>query len=326
MSVKRKKESTSVTRKSAGRRKRSSGGRSFYDVMVNLVLPLMLIVIMLGAIGALAFIGYKGATKSDFFKVRSIVVTGNSKIDAKDVREVVEAKTADGLWSADLGAIKRAILDRFRYTKDAAVSRQLPDTVTVSIIERIPQAVIRMGDDDYWVDDDGVVLASVEKNDDLTGWFVMLGWDSAADDKPQTAQSERAKRENKDRVKLYARIREEANNLSVIDRLKWIDASNLQSVSAYLFDGGRVEAILGKDNFGARLSAATELTATEDRSITVDMTISPPVKSPRSATSKAGKPSPPKTDSERKSDSAKPAKPDASKEKTKKPDSSKKKN
>lgn len=326
MSVKRKKESTSVTRKSVGRKKRASGGRSVSEVLVNLVLPLMLIVIMLGAIGGLAFIGYRGATKSEFFKVRNVVVKGNYKIDAKEVKGVIEANTAGGLWSADLVAIRKALLDKFRYSKDIAVSRQLPDTVTVSIIERVPQAVIRMGDDDYWVDEEGVVLASVEKGDDLTGWFVMLGWDSAADDKSQGVQSDRAKRENKDRVKLYTRIREEANTVRVIDRLKWIDASNAGNVRAYLFDGGRVEVLLGKDSFGARLSAATELTATEEQPITVDMTLDPPVKTPRAAAPKTPRQETPKSDAEKKSESSKSAKEDSSKDKNKKSEPSKKKN
>lgn len=279
MSVKRKRQSSTASYKSAARKKRSAGRKPISEVLLNLVLPLMLIVVILGALGFLGYIGYKGVSKSEFFRLNHVEANGISKIQYDEVKGVVEANAQKGLWAASLEDIQVAILTKFAYTKTVAVSRQFPDTITVSIVERVPEAIVQIGDSYVWVDDQAVELGPVRE--DRTGWFPMTGWDTTAKGSPGY---DRAERENKERVKLYRKAKEEWSTLDLISRLSSIDISNLNELKVYVEKGGRVEVNLGKDDFGVRLKdALTSISGTDKSLATVDMRVSPPVSVERSS-------------------------------------------
>lgn len=318
MSVKRKRQPSKLSHKSASRKKRSSGGKQISEVLFNLVLPLMLIVIMLGAIGFLAYTGFRGAAKSEFFKIASVEIKGTDRIDKAEVEGVVKANIPNGLWSANLEQVRSVILQKFAYTKTVAVSRQLPDTVTVTIVERVPQAIIRKEGSDSWVDDEGVVLGPVLQSDDRTGWLVMTGWDASDTDK--------SRRENKERVKAYKKLREESSNFNVISRVKEIDASNVNEIRAFIDQEGTVEINLGKDDFGTRLETAITFVSGSNTPFGyVDARVSPPVatgRTPGSAKPKKSEEENPAAEKKADADkSSKKQKPD-----DKKADSQKKKN
>ena len=57
----------------------------------------------------------------------------------------------------DLAAL-RADLLHLSWVKDARVSRQLPDTLVIDIVERKPHAVLRAGDHLVLIDETGAVL------------------------------------------------------------------------------------------------------------------------------------------------------------------------
>jgi len=63
--------------------------------------------------------------------------------------------------SADLAALRADLLD-LSWVSDARVSRQLPDTLVVDIVERQPHAVLRQPDRLVLIDDeDGIRAATV---------------------------------------------------------------------------------------------------------------------------------------------------------------------
>lgn len=282
MSVKRKRQSTSVSHKSVGRKKRQSSGKKVSDVLFNLVLPLGLIVLMLGVLGSLAYVGYMGAARSDFFKLGSVVVYGTDRIDKAEVEGVVKANVPNGLWVANLEQVRNVLLGKFPYAKSAAVSRQLPDTVTVTIVERVPKAIVRKDGGDSWVDDEGVVLGPVLQSDDRTGWLVMTGWDSS--------DADRSKRENKERVKAYIRLKEESSNFNVVSRVTEVDASNLSEIKAFIDQEGQVEINLGKEDFGKRLETAITAVSGSSSAIGyVDARVSPAVATARGPGQKASR-------------------------------------
>src|SRR2546423_982784 len=107
-------------------------------------LPLLISGLLLAALGVLGFSFYTTATGSDFFHIRSIEVRGNDHTSAEDVRRLVAADVEkSGVWNADLATL-RAKVEKFPYVKSASVSRVLPVSIRIDIIERAPAAVVHL--------------------------------------------------------------------------------------------------------------------------------------------------------------------------------------
>ena len=76
------------------------------------------------------------------FEVRRVDVRGVRNMDELKVYERVLAERKRAMPLVDLGGL-RADLMALSWVKDARVSRQLPDTLVVDIVERRPHAVLR---------------------------------------------------------------------------------------------------------------------------------------------------------------------------------------
>ena len=100
------------------------------------MLPLAISGVMLAALGLVVAFGYRTATASEFFKLRTVDVRGNERTSADEIRKVVLGSAAQtGVWNADLGDIRTKI-EKFPFVKSAAVSMQLPAGIRVNVVER----------------------------------------------------------------------------------------------------------------------------------------------------------------------------------------------
>jgi cell division protein FtsQ len=232
------------TAKPAGRRAQSGGN------FANFFVPLFLIFCILFCLGFLGFMGYRTVTASEFFDVKKIDVRGTIYAPKNDIEKIVAANTErSGVWNADLKEIKDRV-ERLDFVKSAAVSRVLPDGVRVTVIERVPKAVVRLSGGDFWADEEGVIIAQVGKSESLPP-FVMRGWDEAKTDK--------AVKDNQARVKLYQKMLEEWKTFELDKRVKVVDMTDLTEPRATVEDSGEtVEIILAKDNFGKKLQSGLE--------------------------------------------------------------------
>ena len=194
--------------------------------------------------------GYRTVTASEFFDVKKIDVRGAAHASKSDIEKIVAANTErSGVWNADLKEIKDRV-ERLDFVKSAAVSRVLPDGVRVNLIERVPKAGVRLPGGDFWADEEGVIIAPVNKTA-LLPPFVMRGWDESKTDK--------AVRENQTRVRLYQKMLEEWKTFELDKRVKIVDMTNLTEPKATVEDSGEaVEIILAKDNFGKKLQFGLE--------------------------------------------------------------------
>lgn len=194
--------------------------------------------------------GYRTVTASEFFDVKKIDVRGVSFASKSDIEKIVAANTErSGVWNADLKEIKEKV-EKLDFVKSAAVSRVLPDGVRVQLIERVPKAVVRLSGGDFWADEEGVIIAQVNKSQVLPP-FVMRGWDESKSDK--------AIKENQMRVKMFQKMLEEWKTFELDKRVKSVDMTNLTEPKATVEDSGEaVEIVLAKDNFGKKLQAGLE--------------------------------------------------------------------
>src|SRR5690606_25068562 len=78
------------------------------------------------------------------------------------------------------------------------------------------------------------------------------GWDEN--------KSERATRENQERVRIALKIQEEAKAIGLENRIAMLNLTSLQEAEVLVEDSGeKIPVFLGKEDFGVRLQKALEV-------------------------------------------------------------------
>lgn len=216
----------------------------------NFLVPLIFSVGILFCLGFLSLIGYRTATASSFFDVKTIDIRGVTRASKDDIERIVHQQTQkSGVWNAGLADIKIDV-EKLMFVKSAVVSRVLPDGLRVSVNERIPRVAIRMKAGDFWADEDSVLLGSI-KEDETRPPFVLRGWDESKSDK--------AAKDNQERVKIYLKMLSEWQDFDLAKRVSEVNLTNLQDPQIVVPDSGSQMTIsLGRENFGKRLRGALE--------------------------------------------------------------------
>ncbi len=95
------------------------------------------------------------------FRVRSVDVTGVRRMDSKPVYAIATDQQSMAMPLVDVAAIRARLL-HYGWVKDARVSRRLPDTLVIDIVEREPAALWQDGQKFSLIDAEGVVLDRVQ--------------------------------------------------------------------------------------------------------------------------------------------------------------------
>ena len=94
------------------------------------------------------------------YEVRRVKVSGVERMNEQAVYERVLAEHDRPMPLVDLAEIRRRLLD-LPWVEDARVSRQLPDTLKIDIVERVPHAVLRRPDRLMLIDPKGNELEPI---------------------------------------------------------------------------------------------------------------------------------------------------------------------
>jgi len=105
----------------------------------------------------LAGVGLSSAVRAQMFSINHIVVRGNSRLSTGEVQAIVDGLRGVSLLSANLETYRAKLLDS-PWVADATLRRVLPSTIDLRIVERVPMAVGRLGDQLYLVDPSGVII------------------------------------------------------------------------------------------------------------------------------------------------------------------------
>jgi cell division protein FtsQ len=97
------------------------------------------------------------------FRVDQIEVTGLKRMDRMSVYAVAleDKQQETSMLSVDLDAIRQKLL-RYGWIADAHVSRRLPDTLLIDVVERTPAAIWQDNGQLTLIDANGVLLEPVE--------------------------------------------------------------------------------------------------------------------------------------------------------------------
>jgi len=94
------------------------------------------------------------------FTLRRVEITGAQRVSRLDIYNVAFDQESMAMPLVDLAATRARLL-RFGWIRDAQVSRRLPDTLVVHVIERQPAAIWQNNRLLFLIDSEGVVLEPV---------------------------------------------------------------------------------------------------------------------------------------------------------------------
>ena len=247
MAKKIRKQGTRVkhTPRKAGSAK-GAASSSIFDHLGGGIVPIVLSALILACLAVVFLLTYETIAASNFFRLRNVMVSGTDRASADDIEKIVVANAEKpGVWNADLHAIKQKI-ENVTFVKTAAVSRRLPSGLNVTVTERVPVAIVRLSGGDFLADGEGVILAPA-KADEKRIPFAMLGWSEE--------KSEKAAKENSERLKMYQKMLTEWKDYDLAKRVQQVDISDIREPKATLEDSGMpVTIMLSRDNFGKQLA------------------------------------------------------------------------
>ena len=124
--------------------------------------------VILGAVTF--FVGYRAIVfldQASLLRVRYINVRDNGRLSTAEVIALVDGLKGHHILTLDLTEWRRRLLQS-SWIEDATVRRILPSTVEVTIVERRPLGISRIGDRLYLVDPTGVVIDESASIADMT--------------------------------------------------------------------------------------------------------------------------------------------------------------
>lgn len=134
--------------------------RVFLAVILGGAVVLAWIVASFAGVPAMAQAQLATLASSAGFEVRRVDVRGVKNLNELKVYERVLAEKDQAMPLVDIHALRDELL-QLSWVEDARVSRQLPDTLVVDIVERTPRAVLRKADKLVLIDATGHELETV---------------------------------------------------------------------------------------------------------------------------------------------------------------------
>jgi cell division protein FtsQ len=119
-----------------------SGPRLMHRLLLAVKLGGLLTLLLV--VSALFVLGYAAVTRSDFFRTRSIVVDGLSRLTRETVLLQAGLSPGDNLLAINLHLVRKRLLGH-PWIAGAQVTREIPETIGIHIQEQHPLAIVDMG-------------------------------------------------------------------------------------------------------------------------------------------------------------------------------------
>ena len=201
----------------------------------------------------LAGFALSSAVRAQMFSINRIVVRGNSRLSTGEIVAIVDGLRGGSLFAADLEIYRAKLLDS-AWVADVTLRRVLPSTIDLRIVERVPMAVGRLGEQLYLVDATGVII------DDYGPQYV--GFDLPIVDGLVSTPSATAPVVAPDRARLAARFLEALGAAPALrPHVSQIDVSNARNL-VVLIDQDPALLYVGDTDFVTRLQRYLEMAPT----------------------------------------------------------------
>jgi cell division septal protein FtsQ len=237
------------TRRAGASSAKDSGQRGFAWKSALPYVPALLKALLAVSVGLLAYLGYRTAVSTSFFKVRAVDVAGATRASREDIRASVVRLSNAGVWQADLEVIAKELRE-LPWVREAVVTRVLPAGMRVRVTEREPRVIARAASGRLvWVDDDGVLLGAASPDGED---FFVRGLDESRT--PESAKHNRA------RVGTARELAREWARDGLTKRVSELNLEDLNDVRVQLAgQDAAVEVRLGREDFAKRFRQALEV-------------------------------------------------------------------
>ena len=165
------------------------------------------------------------AASTIFFKISRVNVYGNERYSSEQIRATTGIGIGDNLLFLNKIAATRGVLSELPYVNDIRISRQLPDTLLIEIVEAEEFAHIRSGVDIWYIDDTGKLL---RKNGESTkGLIEVTGVEL---DKPEEGAVANFGEQGGGKLDILENTFETLVGEGIEDRVQQIDLSEVYGV------------------------------------------------------------------------------------------------
>jgi cell division protein FtsQ len=178
-------------------------------------------------------------------RVAEVVVEGNRIIPAKDILTLAKVPANSLLFDLDLYEIEQRVVKN-EFVKSAAVHRDIPNRVRITVEERVPVAAMTMNDRLYYLDAEGNVLPPA-RSQFIFDLPVLTGSLPAAE---FVAGKPTKNREALEALYILSVAKEVDEDL--YGNISEIRLASGTDCMMYTSDAG-IPVIIGRDNIGAKL-------------------------------------------------------------------------
>lgn len=134
--------------------------RIFLSAALGGMLVLMVMIARMAGAPALIDAHFANLATKAGFEVRRVEVRGVERLNELKVYERVLGEKERSMTQLDITSLRASLLE-LSWVRDARVSRQLPDTLVIDIVERTPSAVLRKPGRLVLIDEEGIELEPV---------------------------------------------------------------------------------------------------------------------------------------------------------------------
>jgi cell division protein FtsQ len=136
------------------RRRRKIIGKRIWDFLK---------LVLIAGFFALVVWGLNYFYNSEYFKIKSIDIQGNSHYRDEEIVEITKEMLGANIFEINKKVIESMVSEELSWVKDAELNKVFPDKVIIKINERKPYIKILYGSEYFLIDSEGVVLEKVEK-------------------------------------------------------------------------------------------------------------------------------------------------------------------
>jgi len=110
---------------------------------------------------------------SSFFKITNVEINDNLKVTKEELEEVTNFGSYKNIFWINTRKIENEIKHNFAYIEDVEISRKLPNTVVITIEERVPKYMLQFADSYVYINNQGYMLEVSTENINLP---IILGF------------------------------------------------------------------------------------------------------------------------------------------------------
>lgn len=96
-------------------------------------------------------------TKNNGFAFKKLIIEGQVNIETKEILKSIGARRGDSIFSIDLNQVQN-LLDKNTWVDSSIIQRRFPETIFISLKERIPVAIWQSQSKLYLIDEDGKII------------------------------------------------------------------------------------------------------------------------------------------------------------------------